>query len=216
MADPERGKHHDPKQYDAVQRRHKRQADYVLNAEWNGYIVPIGVAHALRQPLVWTQLHNRYPWAVYWRSKKTGRRMRKLCQTLYGAIEFHQKALRVDRSATIISRGRAYDVPPELRGRIPQPWKWCPFCMKPRKFRRTTGGETFSAMVKHWSDTKQKYVWSERMLALMKCPVCRNSNRHPVFRRSNQPWEKRTFKQGAIRARRSRGMKKRARSSRRR
>lgn len=188
----------------AVVRRHEKQADYLLTHEYNGYKIPVGVAQALRLPLVSVQIWKKYPWAVHWRSRRTGGWRRKLCSSLYEAISFHRRAVRYDSAATIISRSRAYDIPPELRGRLPAAWKWCPFCMKPRRYRRVIPLQTFTAEVKvlvTGKDGKPKPVWKVRTLALMKCPVCRNSNRHAIFRRSNQPWELRKFKRGAIRAR---------------
>jgi hypothetical protein len=191
------------------QKRHEKQAAYLFDPT-----LPVGIQQALRLPLVHCQVASRYPWAVHFRRGAPTRWVRSLHHTLGGAMSFHRRALRLDPAATIVSRGRGYDIPPELRGRIPSPWKWCPHCMKPRKYRRVTPPRTFTAEVKHWSEEKQRWVWSVRSLALMKCPVCRNSNRSPIFRRSNQPWHTTRLGKHTQRVRRRRSMRTRARTSR--
>lgn len=167
----------------------------------NGYNVkvPYGVRHALQQPLVHTQIVNKYPWAVIWKGKD-GCPRRKLCMTIISAIEFMALARRKGVRASIVSRQRGYDIPPKLRNKIPKPYKWCPFCMDARKYRRVGDDHKFSALRKEWSEEKQRYVWKERKIYLMRCEVCGLSNREITFRRSNQPWEVRKFKRRARRA----------------
>lgn len=189
-----------PRTHNAIDRRHERQARILMTTSWEGYEISLGVQQALQLPLMHAQRVNKYPWAVVWFSTKRGKYVRRLHESLASAIMFHRSAARVDPHATIISRQRGYDIPPSLRGKLPTPWKWCPHCMKPRKYRRL-GDRTFYAQVKRWNHTKQRYEWLDRRLALMICTICRCTNRDPVFRRSNQPWELRRFKRGAMRAR---------------
>jgi hypothetical protein len=113
-------------------------------------------------------------------------------------------------NATIVSRARAYDVPPELRGKLPPRWYWCPHCMKPRRYERDPENRRFDTMKKVWSKEKQRYIWKSRMVYLLVCPVCGLHERNPIFRRSNQPWEVRKFKQGARRARPHKKRRRRA------
>jgi hypothetical protein len=117
------------------------------------------------------------------------------------------KAQYVDKHATIVSR-HGYDIPPQLRGKLPGNWKWCPGCMKPRKYRRqyqlSGDPQTFFAYRKEWNRDKLRYEFRDRKLALMACPICGLTNRDHKFRRSNQPWEKITIERGRTRTRRRR------------
>lgn len=184
-----------PKVYAALNKRHEAQAKQILEADWNGYKIPIGIRHALEGPLIHVQIVNQYPWAVTWQMS-SGMWRRKLFGSLAHAIVWHSKAIQKNPTASIISRQRAYDIPPELRGRIPLPWKWCPRCLKPRKYKRLVD-QTFFAEVKVWSEEKQRYIWKVRKLQVMQCPWCRTKNTDPIFRRSNQPWEIKKLKRGA-------------------
>lgn len=201
------GKYHATKYERILEKRQRTAMKRVLEADLNGYKVPIGIKLAHRTPLLHNQKVHRWPWAVRWKGKDGEWRERK-CETLIGAVLFHRKAVKVTKTATIISRCRGYDIPPELRNRIPKGWKWCPYCMKPKKYRRCTPEETFFALVKEWDPDKERYVPKERKLAVMRCPTCGNTNRDAIFRRSNQPWEIRKIKQGASRVKRRKHAKR--------
>lgn len=173
--------------------------------------VPLGVRLALVSPLIHVQIVNKYPWAVSWRSPKSGKRLKKQFNTLISAVHFAAtKAQYVDPRACVISRQRGYDLPPMLRRKqpLPKPWVWCPRCMQPRRYRRVynTHGEptTFYGPKKFWNSEKGVYESKTVELALTRCRFCGCNNRDHVFRRSNQPWEKRKFKRGVTRARRRR------------
>lgn len=197
------------------QNRHAEHGKTLINAdgkyvygkhEWK---VPYGIRYALEVPLIHVQIVNQYPWAVTWRSPKTKKRLRKHFGSLAHAVHFTAtKAQYVDKHASIISRQRCYDLPPGLRNKIPMPWRWCPRCMTARKFKRMYNyrgdPETFYGQRKEYNVDKGIWEWKERKLALLICPFCGCNNRHPVMRRSNQHWEKRTFKPGVTRARRRR------------
>ena len=182
----------------AIQRYHKRTGEAVSS---NGRL-PSGLEQAIHLPLVWVQIVHRYPWKVMWVRQVDGKvkRGEQLCTTLGGAIIIQRKVAKVVPNATIVSRTRGYDIPPELRGKLPPRWYWCPRCMKPRKYARDPNDATFYTIKKQWSDDKQKYVWKERKVYLLRCPMCLCTNRDPVFRRSNQPWETKRYKRGVVRA----------------
>jgi hypothetical protein len=166
--------------------------------------VPLGVRLCLKRPLLWGQIVNRYPWCVVWFSPNDGRRRRKLFNTAMGAIDFiATKAQYADKHACLVSRQVGYDIPTPLINKLPKPWKWCPYCMTARKFRRTRD-ETFFATRKEWSEEKQRYIPVERKLAVLDCKYCRMTNQDPKMRRSNQPWEVRRIKPGVRRVRRQR------------
>jgi hypothetical protein len=74
--------------------------------------------------------------------------------------------------------------------------------MMPRRFRAVKPAGEFHAIVKVWSEEKQRYIPKDRKLRLLKCSYCSCTNHNSVFRRSNQPWEVRKFKKGVRRARR--------------
>lgn len=178
---------------DKLEERQRRAAKVaVMNGD-----VPLGVRVALKQGFTWNQIVKEKPWAVMW--LKGGKRYVKHCGTLGAAVVTWRKVHAVVPNATIVSRARGYDIPSQLRGKLPKGWRWCPYCMKPRKYRRV-GDETFYATIKVWDPEKGRYIPKEHKLALMRCPMCRCTNRDPVFRRSNQPWERRKFKRGVRRA----------------
>jgi hypothetical protein len=173
--------------------------------EWK---VPYGVRLCLEMPLMHGQIVNRFPWAVTWVSPKTGNRLWKKFNTAISAIHFiATMAQYVDPKATLISR-LGYDIPADLRGRIPKPYYWCPRCMTARKFRRTYSEATFYGLkkVKVYGEGRRAGEWwyefKERQLSVIECPVCEGTNRDGKFRRSNQPWEVRRFKRGVTRAKR--------------
>lgn len=193
----------------AIRRYHRKAGEAVEHEQ-----LSVGLRQALHLPLVWTQIVHRYPWAVMWVRVKDGRRVRgrKLCATLGHAIHECERIQRIVPNATVVSRSRGYDIPPSLRGKLPPRWYWCPRCMKPRKYARDENDATFSVVKKVWSKEKKKYKWVERTVYLLHCPMCGCTNRDPVFRRSNQPWEIRRFKRGVTRARRTK-QRRRTRSS---
>ena len=182
----------------AIQRYHKRTGEAVYSE--NGRL-PIGLEQALHLPLVWVQIVNRYPWKVMWVRTVDGRRVRgeKLCQSLGAAIIIQRQVAKKVPNATVVSRTRGYDIPPSLRGKLPSRWYWCPRCMKPRRYTRDPDNATFYVVKKVWSDEKQRYIWKERKVYVLRCPMCNCTNRDPIFRRSNQPWEIKHLKRGATR-----------------
>lgn len=179
----------------AVQRYHMRTGEAVSS---NGRL-PVGLEQALRSPLVWVQIVNRYPWKVMWVRTVDGKRKRgeQLCASLGGAILVQQQVARKVPNATVVSRTRGYDIPPSLRGKLPPRWYWCPRCMKPRRYVRDPDDATFYTIKKVWSAEKQKYIWKERRVYVLRCPMCNCTNRDPIFRRSNQPWEIKHLRNGA-------------------
>jgi hypothetical protein len=182
----------------ALQRYHRKTGEAVYHER-----LPIGLRQALHLPLVWVQIVNRYPWKVMWIRTVDGKRRRgqKLCTSLGGAIYTQQRIAKLVPNATVVSRVRGYDIPSELRGQLPPRWYWCPRCMKPRRYERDADDATFFVVKKQWSDEKQRFIWKERKVYLLRCPMCDSTNRDPTFRRSNQPWEIRRFKRGVTRAR---------------
>ena len=214
------GKYHTDPVYGWFQNRHTRGVKLIDDDGFyhthdergeHKWKVPIGVRLSLKQPLIHAQMANRYPWYVTWVSPKTGKRLKKYFSSAVAGIDFiTAKAQYVDSKACLVSR-HGYDVPAPLRGKIPKPWKWCPGCMSARKYRRVLGSDgsptVFHAMVKTPTYDKRGnlvYEYTARPLALMRCTYCGFSNRDVKFRRSNQPWEKRKFKRGVTRARRTR------------
>jgi hypothetical protein len=191
-----------------LQRRHKHvfrgiDDQGVYRYRSHAWKVPGGVRLCLKRPLVYGQIVNQYPWAVVWTSPSTGRRKRKLFATPLSAIHFiATKAQYVDRQSAVISRCVGYDIPLRYVNKIPRPWRWCPYCMTARKFRRRSNGDTFYAQRKEWSEEKGRYVWHERKLAVLECTRCGSTNQDIHMRRSNQPWEVNRIKPGARRVRR--------------
>lgn len=146
---------------------------------------PLGIRLAMCHKLTRPHIVNAEPWYVTFHYH--GKRAKKYFQSLASAVIYvTTKAQYVDPHASIVSR-HGFDIPAKLRGKIPRPWKWCPRCLDARKFRGV-GDQTFFARIKTWDDKKQCYVWPERKLLLMECPVCGITNRNHIFRRSNQPW----------------------------
>ena|SRR5215471_2745584 len=193
-----------------LQRRHKKSVargigpDGVYRYGDHAWKVPGGVRQCLKKSLIWGQVVNQYPWAVVW-SGNDGRRKRKLFATAGGAVHFiATQAQYHDRHAAIVSRVVGYDIPIQYVNRIPRPWRWCPYCMTARRFRRHKDNLKFSAERKEWSNEKNRYVWRSRTLAVLVCERCGCTNKDPRMRRSNQPWEKRVIKQGVRRVRRRR------------
>lgn len=198
-----KGVFHDTDIVDKLAKRHRLSAEAArrVNGE---YRTPVIVELAYKRRPTYNQLVHKYPWAVVWFWEKDGKivRVYKRCTTVGAAVGLHKKLLEAGRTtATIVSRSRAYYIPTKLVGKIPKPWKWCPYCCKPRKYRRLASGETFFAPVKTWSEEKGKYVWKERELAVTQCRFCHHTNRDQVFRNSNQPWEVRKIKRGVRRVR---------------
>jgi hypothetical protein len=197
-----------------LQRRHTRRrkdvgADGVYrygNHEWK---VPIGVLYYWHHPLRRHQMVVYHPWWVTWISPRSGKRLKKEFTTLPHAVHFiATRAQYVDPSASIIAK-HPYDVIPALRGKLPRKhngttYYWCPLCMTARPFYAVVPERSFTVNKKTWREDKGRYVWTERAIRLMRCRVCLSSNLDTVFRRSNQPWEKRRFKRGVRRARRKR------------
>jgi predicted ATPase len=186
----------------ALTRYQERGALAALKMGQDGYKVPYGVKVALASELYHTQIVHRHPWAVVWFSN--GKRYAAKKTTLVGAVQLHRQLILeygvLPANATIISRSRGYDIPAKLRGKLPKPWKWCPRCMKPRKFQLHPSGQTTHVRRKEWSEDYQRYEFKERLVNLLWCPVCKTTHRDPVFRRSNQPWEIRKFRRGARKA----------------
>jgi hypothetical protein len=174
---------------------HERLTPDIDAATENGYHLSEGLRIALRTPYQHNQIANRYPWAVvFWTTEDNPRKLRKKFTFLPQAILYHARLLPHFPTATVVSISRGYDIPAKYRGRLPKPWKWCPFCMRPRKYRAALNQhgdrQDFYALVKTpRSGGVGGYEQKERRLLLMECPVCRNTNRNHVFRRANQPWE---------------------------
>lgn len=159
-----------------------------------------GIRQAARNPLVGNQLAHRTPWAVMW--MKDGKKYKKKQTNLHEAVHLRNRLHKHGiANATVVSLCRCYYIPVELIGKLPRPWVWCPMCMKPRKYRRV-GTETIHAMKKQWNEKKGRYEEKERLVALLRCPMCGLTNRNTIFRKSNQPFELRRFKRGVTRARR--------------
>jgi hypothetical protein len=161
-----------------------------------------GIQQAARTPLVGNQLAHRCPWAVMW--LKDGKKYRTKKTNIHDAVHLrnrlHEHGIK---NATVVSLCRCYYIPVELIGKLPRPWVWCPMCMKPRKYRRVED-RTIHAIKKEWNESKGRYEEKERLVALLRCPMCGLTNRNTIFRKSNQPFELRRFKQGATRARKRR------------
>lgn len=173
----------------------------------NGYHLSDALKIALKEPYIHAQIAHKFPWAVILIDKKGHRRRKKFC-FLASAILYHAQIVKKYPTATVVSMCRGYNVTAQYRGRMPKPWKWCPFCMKPRKYKAALdpqgNRQTFQAQVKTWNETKQHYEWPERTLLLMECPICGQRNNHHMFRRANQPWERIKIPKGRSRYRRKR------------
>lgn len=187
---------------DKLEARQRRSAQLAADVDGE-YTPPLIVELVMHHDFVHAQFTHKYPWAVVWFDQRGGRQMKKH-ETLGGAVLFHRRILPVRKTATVISRARGYDVPYKYRGRLPGAWKWCPYCCKPRKYHRREPQEVFFAIVKVWSESKGRFEHKERKLAVMECPVCLRTNMDHIFRRSNQPWERKRLKKGAHKARKVR------------
>ena len=203
-----RPEYHTDKVLRQLERRQVRAAELAAKFQDDSYKIPLGVRIALRQGFVYNQICKPRPWATYFILH--GKRRRRLHAHLSDAVMFH-KLLTVKkgiRNATIVSLARGYDIPPSLRGKLPPGWRWCPHCMKPRRYKRAYDNRgnprTFYGMVKMWDEKKSQWKYSDRKLAVLYCPMCHNTNRSHVFRRSNQPWHTRKIKQGVRRIRKQR------------
>lgn len=192
-----------------IQRRHEQGGMWIEDGVWHRggheWPVPYGVRTALKASLTHSQVVNKYPWIATWRSPRTGKRLKRRCMSLPAAIDFvARKAQYVDPQASVYSRHGFY-IPTDLMGKFPRRGKtgrlyyWCPRCMQPRTFHRT--GDEFTTQKKFWSSEKERYIWKDVKLAVVACTTCGITNHDSKFRASNQPVEKRRFKQGARRAR---------------
>lgn len=189
---------------DKIRNYHERAARVAFSLGDEDYKVPTGVRMVAKVPLTPGQLAHRYPWAVVVTAR--GRKRRKLCTNIGHAVSVHKELTLKGYTAYIISRSRGYDIPAAYRGRIPKPYVWCPRCLAPRRYERqyldTGRPETFSALRKEPRETKGGFEFKDRILHLLRCPICGSTNRDPAYRRSNQPWETRRIKKGARRVKR--------------
>ena len=171
--------------------------------------VPYGLLYYWAKPIRRNQMVILEPWYATWISPKTGKRLKKMFQSLPQAIHFvATRAQYVDPNASVISK-QGYDIPPKLRGKLPKKtlrgtYYWCPFCVTARLFHRVRPEVQFNALKKVWvAPTPKKpghYDFRDRRMRLLACKTCGCTNQNHVWRRSNQPWEKRKFKRGARRA----------------
>lgn len=183
-----------------MRRQHTLAINAVLSLSTNGYRIPNNVDVFISGGFVVGQVASQRPWAVY--VLINGKRRRRRFNNLYDAIRYHRKIHSKFPSSGIVSLGRSYELPPQLRfkkNKWPKRFKWCPRCCAPRAFKRREPVETFSALVKLWSEEKERYVWTERTLYVTECQLCGLTNRNDVFRRSNLPYEKRRIRQRATR-----------------
>jgi hypothetical protein len=179
----------DPRVYQWLSNRHSKGSGIIVSRirggvyttddhEWK---VPMGVKHALNLPLTHAQIVNRYPWYVTWRSPTTGKRLKKYFNTLYEAIQFvAERTQYVDKGSTIVNR-HGMEIPHSLVGKLPRPWKWCPCCMKARKFYRVRPESSFEFMMRD-PDTWEEKI---RTVPLLRCKVCGLTNRNHQYQRSN-------------------------------
>jgi hypothetical protein len=192
-----KGEYRTKKVYAWFQKRHSKALAFIDEEGYyrrNGHEwkVPYGVRYCLHQPLLPGQVAVKYPFMVTWRSKDGERRLFKRMASLPHAIIFvAEKAQYADSRACILNRLHM-DIPPAYRNKIPPPYKWCPRCMKPRKFgrlyHRSGKPQVFYARIKRWNKKKGYWEYPERKLSLMACTVCGCTNRDDKFRRSNQPF----------------------------
>lgn len=173
---------------------HARSSKVVATNNGHYEMTP-GIRQAIRLPMEHAQLARRFPWAVVWFDEE-GKRKRLKYSFISEAIRIHNHVVQSYPTATIVSLGRGYDVPAHYRGRLPKPWKWCPFCMKPRKYKALLdpqgNRQTFQYLI----------AGGERTLLLMGCPTCGQNNRHYMFRRANQEWTLTKIPKGKRRVRR--------------
>lgn len=178
-------------------RRQRKAVVAAMKLGDDGYKVPRIVMIAYKAgDFIMCQVAQRYPWAVI--AKTDDKTYVKKCETMLRAVEVHKRWVEKVPNATIVSRVRGYDIPPELRGKLPAGWKWCPRCCKGRKFKPVEPAQHFYAERKEWDYQLGRYVWKERRLKLLECPLCGCTNRDPIFRRSNQPWEVKRLRAGTV------------------
>ena len=179
----------DPRVYSWLQNRHSKGSGIIASRirggvyryEEHEWKVPFGVKQALLLPLTHVQIANRYPWYVTWKSPTTGKRLKKYFGTLHEAIQFiAERAQYVDRGSTIVNR-HGMEIPHSLVGKLPKPWKWCPCCMKARKFYRVRPENSFEFMIRD-PDTWEEKI---RQVPLLRCKVCGITNRNHHYQRSN-------------------------------
>jgi len=200
-----------PKVERLLQRRHRPSPalsdDNIYHTGDHEWHVPLGLAYAWRNPLRRWQMVVLHPWYVTYHDAN-GRRHKKEFQALPHAVHFvASRAQYTDPHAAVVSK-HTYDIIPQLRGKLPRKHKgvtyyWCPLCVTARPFFAVTPERTFYTMKKVQTDSG-RYRWTDRRMRVLACRVCGCTNQNHTFRRSNQPWEKRTFKQGVRRARRRR------------
>lgn len=199
-----------PKVKRLLQNRHRPQhvergVYYSGKHEWR---VPLGVLYYWHKPLRRHQMVVLHPWHVTWRSQRTGRRLKKEFSSLPAAVHFvATKAQYADVHAAVVSK-HPYDIIPALRGKLPTKrngtmYYWCPLCVTARPYYPVYPESTFFTL-KKVPTAGGGYKWVDRKVRVLRCRVCGCTNHNHMFRRSNQPWERRRFKRGARRARRTR------------
>lgn len=210
----------DPRVYQWLQNRHSKGSGIITSRirggvyrnEEHEWKVPLGVRRALVTPLTNSQLVSKYPWYVTWRSPKTRKRLKKYFNTLYEAIQFTaERAQYVDRQATIVSR-HGMEIPYTLVGKLPKPWKWCPCCMKARKFYRVYPEQTVEFFMRNPDTWEEKY----RIVPVLHCRICGLTNRNHQYQRSNYWLVARHVKRGVRRVKSLEAVKKDKRRARRR
>lgn len=206
----------DPRVYAWLQNRHSKGSgiidsrigrDGVYRNGEHEWKVPYGVRYVLRRRLIHAQLVNKYPWYVTWKSPKTGKRLKKYFNALHAAVLFTaERAQYVDPSATVVCR-IGIDIPYALVGKLPRPWKWCPCCMKARKFYRVYPPQSFHRMI------RDPITWKEsiREIPLLHCRVCGLTNRDHHYLKSNFWLVQRRIKPGVRRVKPMSKVKKRRR-----
>jgi len=176
-------------------------AGYWRDGNGHSWRVPYGVRAAFGNTLTFSQIASEYPFYVQWRhpSKNGGppRTLTRSCSSLGAACAFIVAHLTdVDPEAFIVCRLGFY-IPSPLLGKFPRrmgPQQkmhyWCPRCMAPRVFRRTSGDQWFYANKKILTTDRHgnpDYQWKNVRLALIECTRCGLNNRDNKFRASNQP-----------------------------
>lgn len=175
----------------------KRQHRLAINASL-GLDCPRNLEWILEQEFVVSQVAYEKPWAVIWLSD--GERKRKRFNSLWSAIEFWNKAKRLNTTASIVSLSRGYELPASMRfkkDKLKKKWKWCPHCVTFRVFKRVYPEQKFFANIKYETVDKKgnpTFEWAVRNVWLTECQLCGNTNRSAIFRRANQPYELRKVK----------------------
>lgn len=197
-----------------LRRQQEIALDSLLQLGDNGYKVPKNVSTFAAQGFVWNQIAVEKPWAVY--VLTNGRRKRKRFNNLREAILFHKKIHEKYPASGIVSLCKGYELPQAWltkKDKLPKKFKWCPHCAAFRVFKRVEPPEKIFAMVKVWSNEKNRYEYADRELWLTECQLCGHNSRSHVFRRANQPYEVRKVKPG-VRRIKARGDTKKLRDSR--